>query len=463
MQYFTLYHGSTKLDIKVATTSTESTLRHIRKICSHRNRIFLLSENNDLFTGELIQSTICASVTISHLKSCVIDVECSDDSVYIVDQSGSVYKLVIDILQKNNEWTEIVVPNPKICPHGIKSSTEKVRISKINCNNDGILFTTVNRELYGMGNYGEVLQSDIPIPVECFSGFNILQVTTGDHFVVVLTYKKSNTNNIDDDYSEEESENSAVYLNTECSKCAPEQLLFSNDRAHERKKNNASTTETSMASSGSQSDVFELDDVWQSHNTQSVNRIEIDLIAEPSKSHKEVALNFLLESLSITSEDAGKQTKLIKDNVSNIRTMVCEGVRTLSRHMSGSDNNDGPAENDLSYDEQLDKSTKTIDISDCADSLFEESSMGIGSALDLQSLCEIENKVGKMCRIGGSILGTGVWCFGNVNKGQLGSGDHVKRTRINQVLGLTGQGVVKICSGNEHSIALTLDGKFFNF
>lgn len=443
MHNFSLYHGSTKLEIKV---STQNDLKHIYKICSIQNQIFLLTEENDLFGGELNTPT-CTTITLNHLKSSVVDVECSDDTLYIVDESGGAYKITKEILHTTNEWTEIVVPNPKTCPHGFKSSTEKVRISKINSNKDGILFTTVNRELYAMGNYGEVLQSETPIPVECFSGFKILQVTTGDHFVVVLTYKKVHTNIADNDYSEDdETEYSAVYLNTECSKCAPEQL----NQVH---KLHASTTETSMASSDSQSDVFEVDDLWsvQTRNAKA---------EAPLKLHKEGAFNFLLESLSITSEDAGKQTKLIKDNVSNIKTMVCEGVRTLSRHMSGSDNNDGPADNDTAYDEQFDKSTKTIgDISDCVDSLCEDSSLGIGSALDLQSICEIENKVGKICRIGGSILSTGVWCFGNVNKGQLGTGDHVKRTRISQVVALTDQGVIKIDSGKEHSIALTLDGK----
>lgn len=448
MQNFTLYHGGTEIQVE----QTEGpNLKHIIKMCSHAHRIFLLNERNDLYTGliEPLQN-VCP---VSLLRSAIVDIECSQGTLYIVDQSGSVYRIAADKLS-SEEWTEIVVPNPKTCPHGVKSTTEKVRIAKINCNLDGLLFTTIGNELFAQGSFGDVLRSEVPVPVECFAGFTILQVSTGDRFVVVLTFKKPHTGHAEDDYSEEGSDTSAVYLNTECSRCAPDTII----PARPRNLMPASTTETSMASSGSQSDVFELDDMWQNGAAAIASETGDKTLSEPLKSHKEVALNFLFESLSISSEDAGKQTKLIKDNVSNITSMVCEGVRTLSRHMSGSDSNE-PPDSDLSIEDGLDKSLKTIDLSDCADSLAEESSLGIGSAIDLQSECELENKIAKICRIGAGMLGTGVWCFGNVNKGHLGTGDHIMRTRINSVLGLTGQGVVKIASGRDHSIAITLDGK----
>lgn len=460
MQNFTLYHrGSTEIQVQ-QTVDTAGvlgpSLKHIIKMCSHAasHRIFLLNERNDLYSG-LIEPlhNVCP---VSLVRSDVVDVECSQGTLYIVDQSGSVYRIAVDDLS-SAEWTEIVVPNPKTCPHGVKSTTEKVRIAKINCNMDGLLFTTIGNELFAQGHFGDVLSSEEPVPVECFAGFKILQVSTGDHFVVVLTFKKPHTGHAEDDYSEEGSDTSPAYLNTECSRCAPDTIT----QVRPRHLQPASTTETSMASSGSQSDVFEMDDMWQNGAAAVASEtggMGDKIISEPLKSHKEVALNFLLESLSISSEDAGKQTKLIKDNVSNITSMVCEGVRTLSRHMSGSDSND-PPDSDVSVEDVLDKSLKTIDVSDCANSLAEESSLDIGSAIDLQSECELENKIAKICRIGAGMLGTGVWCFGNVNKGHLGTGDHIMRTRINSVLGLTGQGVVKIASGREHSIAITLDGK----
>lgn len=500
-----------EIQIEMATNentsnrSTTANLKHIVKLCSNEDRIFLLSEQNELYSGASTKRPICS---VSFVRGGIVDIECTATDLYAVDESGSVYRRSAagdDDDDDGAEWTEIVVPNRKTCPHGVKSTTEKVRIAKINCNLDGILFTTQTRELYGQGNFADVLQSpDEPVPVECFGGLDIIQVSMGDHFAAVLTQKKpasrSMGNDDEDDCCSDGGDgdsdaSSPVYLNTECEKCAPDTSSAIMASAAAAVPSNVatslmmlrppSTTETSMASSGSQSDVFELDDdAWQQRQNQSPSTIIIDDIAtgggESMKSHKETAINFLLESLSITSEDAGKQTKLIKDNVSNITSIVREGVRTLSRHMSGSDTNETTfVETDpltSSLDELLlaEKSLKATvaatapttaaaELSDCYDSVAEDSSMGIGSVIDLQSECELENKIAKICRAGANMLGTSVWCFGSVNKGHLGTGDHVKRTRINPVLGLTGQGVVKIASGREHSVALTLDGKGFFF
>lgn len=511
MQSFTLYDGAgMPVQIEMATTnntsnrSTTANLKHIVKLCSNEDRIFLLSEQNELYSGASTKRPICS---VSFVRGGIVDIECTATDLYAVDESGSVYRRSAAAADDDGEWTEIVVPNRKTCPHGVKSTTEKVRIAKINCNLDGILFTTQTRELYGQGNFADVLQSvDEPVPVECFGGLDIIQVSMGDHFAAVLTQKKpirSMGNGEDDCCSDggdgDSDASSPVYLNTECEKCAPDTSSAIMASAAAEPSNDAtslmmlrppSTTETSMASSGSQSDVFELDDdAWRQRQraNQSPSTILIDdtTTGESMKSHKETAINFLLESLSITSEDAGKQTKLIKDNVSNITSIVREGVRTLSRHMSGSDTNETTfVETDpltASLEELLlaEKSLKVTvaaaaaaaatptttaaaaELSDCYDSVAEDSSMGIGSVIDLQSECELENKITKICRAGANMLGTSVWCFGSVNKGHLGTGDHVKRTRINPVLGLTGQGVVKIASGREHSVALTLDGKGF--
>lgn len=45
---------------------------------------------------------------------------------------------------------------------------------------------------------------------------------------------------------------------------------------------------------------------------------------------------------------------------------------------------------------------------------------------------------------------TQVWCFGSINQvGQLGVGDHVRRTNAVEVRSLRDQGVIRICSGEE--------------
>nr|XP_040234137.2 alsin homolog [Anopheles coluzzii] len=53
---------------------------------------------------------------------------------------------------------------------------------------------------------------------------------------------------------------------------------------------------------------------------------------------------------------------------------------------------------------------------------------------------------------------TGVASFGKVNKGQLGTGDHIRRDKIHQ---LNVNNVAKIASGCDYSSALTIDGQLF--
>lgn len=463
MQQFTLYNGNDQLEV----FSDYDLGHHIAKICTNQTEVFLLNTNNNLFTGTIdAQSKNHQQQTIhlTHLRASIVDIECTTDSLYVVHENGCVYrKYLIDLQQKKDEWQEIIVPNPKTCVHGYRSTNDKILIRQINCNKDGVLFTSLKRELYACGNFGDVIKSEFPVPVECFSGFKIIQITTGEHFVVVLTHKKPHTDNTVDDYNSEgsSSNDSSVYLNAECSQCAPNSVHHLGDGLYK------STTETSIASSGaSQSDVFEYD------NSSIVTIDQTESISTAAISHKDTALNFLLESLSIASEDAGKQTKLLKENVSNLTSMVRESVRTLSRHMSGSSDNDPPdcINNDTistiqqSADIDDDKSIMlpsemNITHLDDPDSFCEDLSLDIESVVDLQHECDVEKNITKLCRNGAGLLGTSVWCFGSVNNGHLGTGDHIKRTRINSVLGLNGQGVLKISSGNEHSMALTLDGK----
>lgn len=396
------------------------------------------------------------------IKTDIIDVQCSqsDQRVYSIDSTGSVHQLSMAICQKDNqEWSELVVPNPQKCPHGVKSTTEKVRIASINSNCDGVLFTSISGELFGMGNFGEVLRATEPVPIECFSGIKILQVTMGDHFVVVLA--QQNLANLSSSISRSSRSecSDVVYINTECPKCAPDEVRQQLDVPLA-----GSTTTTSVGSSGSQSDVFEMNEIWPSDKEICLPVPETG----PLRSHKETAINFLLDTLSINGEEGSLQSHLLRANVSNITSLVREGVRTLSRHMSASDTNeltpeDGGSKDseiagnnsyDLDEDHAFDRTART-------DLSADEGDSSMVSALELASDCEMEAKIAKLCRSGEVALGTTVWCFGTVNKGHLGSGDHMRRTRINEVVGLSNQGVVGISSGCEHSTAITLDGRLY--
>lgn len=111
----------------------------------------------------------------------VQDVEVRGDTIYIIDKIGCVLKSEIsDIIGDDNTeqkiWEEIPL---------------KDSILKICANAQGVLMISSKHELIGFGNFACVLDSDGPIHVECFKNFKVLDVCSGDNFVVVLVQQKS--------------------------------------------------------------------------------------------------------------------------------------------------------------------------------------------------------------------------------------------------------------------------------
>ncbi|GAB0087938.1 Alsin homolog [Sergentomyia squamirostris] len=445
---FTLHNdGGSSVRVETPSGSEEE---YALRICAVRNRVCLVTSKFELLCGDLDPATNRLSVRL--VRSNVLDVDSDGNEIYIVDTCGIVWSSKWCATEKEEiEWRELPIPNPRTCCHGMRNSSESVRVVSINCNQDGsgVLFTTCNRELFAMGDFGEIVNSDIPILVECFRGLKILQVSTGENFTVVLTHKRPYAEQGHQDNHSDASEASDGFICVDCPKCVPDH----NHHLTVHGKTcgiSKSTTETSMASSPCLSDTFDTieDHSLSGKEEETKNKSSVAHL----KIHKDAAINFLLD-LSMSSEDylieAGKQTKLLKENVTNITTMVYEGVRTLSRHMSGSDNNDTIVEemNPPAAGINAESETSSIDLG--------------GSTVDLHSDSGAENRLGKLIRLGSALLATEVWCFGSINRGQLGTGDHIKRARINAVLGLGGQGVVRVDSGREHSLALTLDGRLY--
>ncbi|XP_055705402.1 alsin homolog [Phlebotomus papatasi] len=439
--YFTLHHdGGTPIRVEYGSGRD-----YAIRLCAVRNRVCVLTSKLELLCGDLEVETSRLSVRL--VKGNVVDVDSDGNEIFIVDTSGIVWSSKWGVIEKEEmSWHEIPIPNPRTCSHGMRNVNESIRVVSVNCNQDGVLFTTCNRELFAMGDFGEIVNSDIPVLVECFRGLKILQVATGENFAVVLTHKRLHTEHSGQDNVSDASDISEGFLCVDCPKCVPDinHHLTVHAKACGISK---STTETSMASSPCLSDTLDNEELSASATAEETQKSSVTHL----KIHKDAAINFLLD-LSLSSEDylieAGKQTKLLKENVTNITTMVYEGVRTLSRHMSGSDNNDTLVEEA--------NATANGEVS-----VSETSSVDLGSTVDLHSDSGAEGRVGKLARLGASLLATEVWCFGSINRGQLGTGDHIKRARINAVLGLGGQGVVRIDSGKEHSMALTLDGRLY--
>lgn len=124
-----------------------------------RNRHLLIqSDKNDLIK----------------LREGVKDASYSYPLFYIVDSDGAVFKTNIEQVN-DNHWDRIEMD---------------FRIAEISSNADGVLMVSEDRELVGMGNFQNVLKSDEPMKIECFSNFNILQLCTGDNFAIVLVQQK---------------------------------------------------------------------------------------------------------------------------------------------------------------------------------------------------------------------------------------------------------------------------------
>lgn len=490
-------------------------------MCNVKNRVFILGSSRDLFFGDLDPLIVESPVLeLTFVRHGVIDVDCDSEMVYLVEETGRVWhtKALQCALGMLENWKEVVVLSDFTCSHGQRNTTERVPITSVTCNNDGVLFTTANRELFGMGEFNDILATDVPQRIECFRGLRVMQVAAGNNFVVVLTQKKrqkqkpqppvitssnyttSFMNGDDGDALSVDSAASGTFINAECQQCVPErdgnlldpsshQFLAALTTNHLQAMNNISksTTETSMASSPCPSDdnLFEEDLPNISKST-------------PLKNHKDSALNFFLDL-------SQQQTKLITENVTkNITSMLSEGVKTLSRHMSGSDNTDnqlgcaikepeskvveatsqeqGTSDGGIvrNSGEERKKSNALqvpfeltkMQIEKPGDESMEQSEasnsiLDLGSANDLRSSefsGGVENRIVKLCCLGSNLIDTDVWCFGSVNRGHLGTGDHIKRTCINSVLALSGQGVVKIeCGELKAHLALEIYLKIIIF
>lgn len=144
--------------------------QHVLKVfdCGY---ILFLTRNHHLF----ISKSQSDKSDLILLREGVKDASYSYPLFYIVDSDGAVFKTNIEQIN-DTQWDQIEM---------------EFQVQEISSNADGVLMVTNDRELVGMGNFQNVLQSDEPKKIECFSNFNILQLCTGDNFAIVLVQQKS--------------------------------------------------------------------------------------------------------------------------------------------------------------------------------------------------------------------------------------------------------------------------------
>lgn len=246
-----------------------------------------------------------------------------------------------------------------------------VRVREVSCNNDGALFITVDRTLYAMGSFIGVCTSDQPMKVPQFVNYEILQISMGKQFAVILTRKRAKT---------------------------PQHNRYAmNKPATGTNRSNSMSTAVAFASSHTNHmDSMNCDDSINSIDTQSLastSHSDNDFDSLPNCDTNSVNSNSSGSTITNQSSSAAaKPTKKLVDPM--------DGNTTQQPQYSPFIDNEYAIERWLNANDQIE---------------------------------------------------TQVWCFGSINQvGQLGVGDHVRRTNAVEVRSLRDQGVIRICSGEKN-------------
>lgn len=206
------------------------------KIATQNEHIFLLSANKNLLFGSLTSASASAIRRTTHIqmeviRNDVIDIDCSNDSIYVVDAMGAVQHCPLMAFTFDKHWNDVPIYNYDVIYNGEAEGESMVRIERVNCNNDGVLFTTQGtHELYGMGNFGEVCTSDQPMKIAQFINYEVLKVSMGKNFALVLMRRRDTSklsNGCNDRVNHRKSSTTSLNtLNVNDVSVSSEQMLF---------------------------------------------------------------------------------------------------------------------------------------------------------------------------------------------------------------------------------------------
>lgn len=505
------WRGITPLDIDSAQQVPEK----IVKLCSLCKDFIVLGSDHGLYHCD-IEGDSLKFKKISGISA--IDISYHNDILYIVDVYGRLYKT--NSTFKNKE--EIVVKeDAKCCPHGFKSSSSKVKFRNVVTNDFGQLFISSDGQLWGSGCMPQIsLDTGCIKKVPFFDGRTVYSASVGQNFAAVIARKNvKQSDNCDTDTDNEDEE---VFASN-CSQCqtiiglaspasvpslsetcplgvqiskssedsssttAPQTDVhvdahsFTEDSSPSSEESKITKTNTGHKTSSNnldadrksddaktlagEDDKIDKDDDTPQANTEKVNNIFINTDA---------ARQFLSRQLSWVSagedylvEYTEKPTRIIKENVSNLTNFVYEGVKTvgdkvatLSRHVSGSsDNNEAVEMHMRLHNEGLNSLMNSCTSNSNMDEL-QFSTSTISSEKEFETAKKNEN-LKNMSKLGKNILATELWTWGDISYGQLGIGDTVKRVKPMVVMSLSGFGLQKVSCGKWHCASLTLDGRLF--
>ncbi|XP_017893211.1 alsin isoform X2 [Ceratina calcarata] len=461
-KYMHLWRGVDKLSY----TFDDKPNGIICKLVTIKNYIFLTTTTNNLYHGEasLLEDSL-PMLVFKRAPFDVIDIASSSDYLFIVDSNGHVLK--VNPQDMSIVDTIILREEIKCCSHGCKQENEIVKVKSIAVSDQAALFVTESGQLWASGNQSQIdINSSEPKKVKFFEGRTVSAIACGSNFNVVAARKITKT--LKDDTDSENELEEEVFVNS-CPQCLNSVLLSP-----------TSITSSDTCPTGLHGQQFSDGHSTNSNSALSLVSKEQDGTSVPEDSEKEekrnvifinteAARQFLTRQLSWVSSYGNVKEDIPLENVSNVANLVYKGIKnvggkvvTLSRHMSGSSDmnefKDDSNENLEILGEEYAKPTSL------ALSLRSEDfplSSSTGSSEHELSQQGLNDKINALIRAGNNILSTELWTWGDVQYGQLGTGDIIKRPRPVLVAKLSNIGLRKISCGEFHMLALTLDGRVF--
>ncbi|KAG7208800.1 hypothetical protein KM043_014993 [Ampulex compressa] len=473
----------------------------ICKLVTIKDHIFVATTTNNLYHGEVLLSEESApTLTFKRAQFDVIDIASNSEHLFIINNYGHVLKVNPQDLTVVD--TIILKEDVKCCSHGYKQENEVVKVKSIAVSDYAALFVTENGQLWASGTQPQIdINSVEPKKVTFFEGRTVSEVACGTNFNVVTVRKT--TKAIKDDTDSENELEEEVFINS-CPQCL----------------NNVLMSPTSLTSSDTCPTGPHMQQFSEDHSTNSISALSIasrdhdgpsftEILkkeyptnamqngdqylsnpVDPNKDEKknvifintEAARHFLTRQLSwVSSYGSGKEdiplegmdkpSRLIKQNVSNMANLVYEGVKnvggkvvTLSRHMSGSSDINETKDDSCGIIQEQGEEFSKLTATSLALSLRCEEfpwSSSTGSSEHELSQQGLNERINTLTRTGSNILSTELWTWGDVQYGQLGTGDIIKRPRPVLVAKLSNTGIRRISCGSFHVLALTLDGRVF--
>lgn len=397
----------------------------VLKIASINKHVYILTVTHQIYHGIIDDHNHLTLEKYDGLE--ILDIDSCNNFLYTVNIEGEVHK--------RDENLQIVselclFDESKSCLHGHVDVKIKVPVRKIAINKFGQVFITDTGQLWAAGYMPQIgIHSDVPKKVTFFDGRLVYEACVGYDFAVAVVNKHNSTT---EDTDSDDGDNEKVFLSS-CPQC------LSISQATSPISPNNSVSEN-FASSLKVHNSFDIETTSTSSKNSSFNELEKPMVNGRDeelneKSEKniifrntEAAKQFLTKQISWMSsageeylvECAEKPSRIIKENVTTMASLVYEGVKTvgdkvatLSRHVSGSSECYDAAE----ANDEGGNLTRPTSKEDFLWSLSQCTSE------HEQSENDFDERVKMLVKKGSDLINCEVWTWGNIAHGQLGKLD----------------------------------------